>query len=147
MIVGNRSLCNSLTATLKIFQGWTLFLLSFIFGTRFGEYEGSLPSSITKTLKITHEMRKSFPNIYAALRILATIPVTSCEVEQAVSVLRRLKTYLWSTMENDRLNGLSLMTIHHDIVLNFDEILNRFARDHPRRMELLEIFSDDMGSQ
>ena len=88
-------------------------------------------------------MRKTFPNIYAALRILATIPVTSCECERAVSVLRRLKTYLRSTMLQDRLNGLSLMTVHRDIALNYDEILNRFAREHPQRMELLDILADE----
>ena len=89
----------------------------------------------TKTLKITHQMRRSFPNIFAELRLLATMPV--------VSVLHCLKTYLRSTMENSRLIGLSLMSIHRDITLDFDEILTRFARQHPQRMELVDILSDD----
>ena len=88
-------------------------------------------------------MRRSFPNIYAALRLLATLPVTYCECERAVSVLRRLKTYLRSTMEQSRLNGLSLLSIHRDITLDFDENLTRFARQHLRRMELVDILSDD----
>ena len=102
-------------------------------------YQGNLPSSISKTLKITHKMRRSFTNIYAALRLLATIPVSSCECERAVSVLRRLKTYLRSTMEQSKLNGLSLMSIHRD----FDVILTRFARQHPREVKLVDILSDD----
>ena len=87
-------------------------------------------------------MRKTFPNIYIILRILATIPVTSCECERAVSVLRRLKTYLRNKMSGDRLNGLSLMTIHRDIKLNYEQILTKFARDNPRRMELIDILDD-----
>ena len=109
-----------------------------------GKLDETLPSSVSKTLEITHEMKQSFPNIYMALKILATVPVTSCECERAVSVLRRLKTYLRSTMEQERLNGLSLMTIHRDISLDYDEILNRFAREHPRRMELLDVLTDDI---
>ena len=105
-------------------------------------YKGTLPSSVSDTLKKTHKMRKSFPNIYAALRVLATIPVTSCECERAVSVFRRLKTNLRSTMVQERLNGLSLMNIHRNIKLNYEDILTRFARQHPRRMELVNLLDD-----
>ena len=68
-------------------------------------YLGNLPSSISKTLKITHKMRRSLPNTYAALKLLATIPVTSCECE-CVSVLRCLKTYLRSTMEQKQVERI-----------------------------------------
>ena len=42
------------------------------------QFTGNLPTSISDTLKLTHTM-SSFPNIYAALRVLATLPITSCE--------------------------------------------------------------------
>ena len=45
------------------------------------------------------------PNIHRALRILGTVPVTTCECERLVSSLRRLKTCLRSTMTEDRLTG------------------------------------------
>ena len=76
----------------------------------------------TKNHKYTHDMRKSFPNIHKALIILSKIPFTSCECERAISVLRRVKTYLRNTMSQKRLNELSLMTIHRDIKLDYDEI-------------------------
>ena len=106
------------------------------------EFKGILPSSISQTLKMTHPVISSFPNVYAALRVLATIPVTSCECKRAVSVLRRLKTYLRSTMKQKILNGLSLMSIHRDIELDFENIVTRFATQHPRKMELLNILDD-----
>ena len=82
------------------------------------EYKGSIPSSIAETLKKTFPMRASFPNIHATLRLLATIPVTSCECERSISVLRRLQTYLRNTMGEGRLNALSLMSIHRDIPID-----------------------------
>ena len=38
-----------------------------------------------------------FPNIFTMLKILA-LPVTTCSCERSVSVLRRMKTYLRTTM-------------------------------------------------
>ena len=103
------------------------------------EYKGSTPSSIAETLKKTFPMRASFPNTYATLRLLATIPVTSCECERSISVLRRLKTYLRNTMGQGRLNALSLMSIYRDMPIDFHEVITRFVRKHPRRMELVNI--------
>lgn len=45
-----------------------------------------------------------FPNIHHLLRLVCTIPVTSCECERSVSVLRHLKTYLRSSMGQERLS-------------------------------------------
>ena len=100
-------------------------------------------SVIAKTLLLTHEMKHSFPNIYTALRIMATVPVTSCECERAVSVLRRLKSYLRSTMSQERLNSLALMTIHRQISIDPEAILNTFARKQPRKMQLLNILDSN----
>ena len=87
-------------------------------------------------------MKASFPNVYAGLCVLATVPVTSCECERAISVLRRLKTYLRITMSEERLNGLALMSIHRYYDIDFEDVLNRFARQHARKMELLDVLSE-----
>ena len=50
--------------------------------------------------------------IYVILVISVTLPITSCECERTISMLKLLKTSLRSTMGNDRLNGLALMLIH-----------------------------------
>ena len=60
-----------------------------------------------------------------------------------VSVLRRLKTYLWSTMGQDRLSGLALMHIQYGMELDLDEIVNLFARKHLHRMLLSDFLSSD----
>ena len=87
--------------------------------------------------------RVSFPNIYTAMQILATLPVTTCTCERSISVLRRLKTYLRSTMTANRMNGLALLHVHRDIEVDTDEIIRRFALRHPRRMKLLDILNTD----
>ena len=53
-----------------------------------------------------------FPNVRAVLKIFATLPVTTCSAERSFSVLRLIKSYLQSTMDNDRLNGLALLSVH-----------------------------------
>ena len=52
-----------------------------------------------------------FTNIPALLKILGTIPVTSCEAEQTFSALRQIKPFLRTTMTEERLSGLTLLHI------------------------------------
>ena len=82
------------------------------------------------------------PNITKCLKIFYTLPVATCECERNLSALRRLKTYLRSTMSQTRLTGLALLHIHYNMDIDFDEIIRRFARLRPRRMELENILSD-----
>ena len=84
-----------------------------------------------------------FPNINMLLRIVCTLPVTSCSCERSFSGLRRLKTYLRSTMTQERLNGLALMNFHYSMDIDLEDVLNTFARMHPRRMALTNILDFD----
>ena len=68
--------------------------------------------------------------------IAATIPVTSCECEGSFSAFRRLNTYNWVSMGQERLSSLALLHIHYDKTLNLDEVVNKLTVLHPRRMEL-----------
>ena len=81
-------------------------------------------------------MKDTFPNIYCALCILGTVPLTACQCKRSVSSLRRLKTYLRSTMAQDRLNGLAVLHTHRNIKPPVDAIIDKFAMMHPRRMEM-----------
>jgi hypothetical protein len=85
----------------------------------------------------------TFPNILTALKIFCTIPVTTCTCERSISTLRRLKTYLRSTMGEKRLRSLALLNVHRVINLDIEEIIERFARKHPRRMLLTDLLHAD----
>jgi hypothetical protein len=86
--------------------------------------KGSLPTKLADVLLFVDKI--SFPNIYTAFQIFATLPVTTCSCERSISALRRLKTYLRSTMSESRLRGLALLHVHREIHLNTEEIIDAF---------------------
>lgn len=77
-----------------------------------------------------------YPSIYTLLNILASLPVTTATCERSFSTLRRLKTYLWNTITENRLNGLALMNIHRDVKVTVEEVIENMARKN-RRIRLL----------
>ena len=101
--------------------------------------------SIGEVLKCCqeHDLCTTFPYIYHVLKILGTVPVTSCECERSISVIRRLKTHLRSTMAQERFSSLALIHIRHDFMLDLDQIINTFASKHPTKMQLLNIMDSD----
>ena len=70
----------------------------------------NLPDNVSATLK--QISFPCFPFIKRALRILGTIPVSSCACERSFSSMKLLKTYNRSTMTNNRLNALAMLYVH-----------------------------------
>ena len=54
------------------------------------------------------------PEFYKTVTILAVIPATSCSAERSFSSLRRVKTYLRSTMSQPRLSSLAILNIERE---------------------------------
>ncbi|GBL81624.1 repressor of the inhibitor of the protein kinase [Araneus ventricosus] len=77
-----------------------------------------------------------FSNIYILLKLLAVLPVSVATVERSFSNLRRLKTYLRNTTSESRLNGLALLSIHRDIKIRDEEVLDKFA-SVPRNLDFV----------
>ena len=78
-----------------------------------------------------------FPNIHTALKIFCTLPVTTSSAERSFSTLKLIKTYLRNTMSENRLNGLAMLSIHRDISITVEEVINLFATDKKRRLNFL----------
>ena len=93
-------------------------------------YRRSLPDNVPNTLKSIKFSR--FQNIKVALRIIGTLPVTSCECKRSFSTFRRLRTYTRSTMVAERLNGLALLHVHKDIIVNIDKVIDLYAMKNRR---------------
>ena len=69
-----------------------------------------LPTTLCTTLdSVNPVLYPSIDTILIKLCVLLTMPVASATAEMSFSVLRRLKTYVRSTMKNDRLSSLGLM--------------------------------------
>ncbi|XP_057802667.1 uncharacterized protein LOC131017936 [Salvia miltiorrhiza] len=99
-----------------------------------------LPSE-TKSLDEVLEFVKvsdCFPNVSIAYRILLTIPVTVASAERSFSKLKLIKSYLRSTMSQERLNGLAVLCIEHEVLekLDLEEIIDDFASQNARRSKL-----------
>ena len=60
-----------------------------------------LPKKLSDTLEATVQMDTTFPAIYQLLKVLATIPITTCQCERCISRLRIIKTYMRSTMTEE----------------------------------------------
>jgi hypothetical protein len=78
-----------------------------------------------------------FPNIKVLLQIYATLPVTTATGERSFSTLKLLKTYLRSTMSENRLNGLAMMYIHPMINIDIEQVVDKFSKRKNRKLEFL----------
>ena len=77
-----------------------------------------------------------FPNIQVLLKIMRTLPDPSCDCERSISMLCSIKTRLRSRMGQDRLNGSAVLFCHRVIKISPEQVVEEFARRHPRRMVL-----------
>lgn len=81
---------------------------------------------------------KLYPNVQKLLHLLCVLPVTSCTGERSFSSMKLIKSYLRTTMGQERLNGLALMNIHKNAIeISVSEVIDKFAQKHPRRLQLL----------
>ena len=55
--------------------------------------------------------------------ILVAIPVTSATAERSFSALKRIKSRLRSTMAQDRLEGLLLISLERKICMSLDKTM------------------------
>lgn len=75
------------------------------------------------------------PNVHELLKILAVLPVGGTEAERSFSCLRRLHTWLRSTMTTERISDLAVIAMHGKAVrLETEQICCAFMELHPRKM-------------
>ena len=94
--------------------------------------EAVLPYIASTTLKRINF--SCFPVIKTVLRILGTVPATSCACERSSSFMSLLKTYNYSTMTNDRLNTRAMLNVHLDLH-PISDLLRRFIALGPHRLD------------
>ena len=75
-----------------------------------------------------------------AYRILLTIPVTVAFAERSFSKLKLLKSYLRSSMSQERLNGLAVIAIENNILekIRYEELIDDFASRNARRISIFK---------
>ena len=77
---------------------------------------------------VATSLDKAFPNITTLVKIGVTIPVSTAGVERSFSHLKLIKSYLRSTIGQDRLSNLALLSIERRVALSldFDEVITSF---------------------
>ena len=68
---------------------------------------------------------------------LILIPAISATIDRVYSLLKLVKNDLHSTMPEDGMNAVMLLYIHKDLSLNYDQVIDNFARRNPRKMLLV----------
>ena len=65
---------------------------------------------------------------------MLTIPVTVASAERSFSKLKLIKSYIRSTMSQERLNGLAILSIEKDVAdsLYYSTIISDFASKNLR---------------
>ncbi|OAF71253.1 hypothetical protein A3Q56_00958 [Intoshia linei] len=81
-----------------------------------------------------------FPNIHQLLIILATLPITICECERSISILRRLKTFIRSTMTAKNIKCYSDQEIKSEC--GFNCIINRESDSAYIKLPKIYFFKD-----
>ena len=63
------------------------------------------------------------------------LPVTTAMGERSFRALKLIKTYLSTSMHENRFNALALLYINNDIKLDYSQVIDRFAKGD-RRLNL-----------
>ena len=98
-----------------------------------------LPKDLKKTAEILEFLKRlkdCYPNVWIAYRIMLTIPVSVASAERSFSKLKLIKSYLRSTMSQEKLNGLAMISIEKAMVknLNYTSLMDDFAEKNARRV-------------
>jgi len=86
------------------------------------------------------EIKDVFPLLSEILKLFMTIPTNTASCERSFSCLRRLKTYLRSTMGQERLSDLAILQIERNRVIDSEIVIDEFntaATVHGRRLSFI----------
>ena len=82
-----------------------------------------LPKETKRAIEVLDYLKmmdSCFPNVWIAYKILLTIPVTVASVERSLSKLKLIKSFIRSTMSQEILNGLAILSIEKHILEQID---------------------------
>lgn len=89
----------------------------------------NLPSILEKVRLLTKPQRLIIGEVIKLVKLILLAPATNAESERIFSGLKRVKTYLRSTMCKKRLNSLMLIHVHKELIDGIDliDLANSFV--------------------
>ena len=93
------------------------------------------------TLLLSSSMLSSLPELGAACVLFCTLPVTVAEAERSFSKLKLIKTYLRSTIAQERLDSLAIISIENEAAraLDLAELVDQFAAAKARKRKFWQM--------
>ncbi|MBW0529459.1 hypothetical protein O181_069174 [Austropuccinia psidii MF-1] len=90
-----------------------------------------------------HSLQDVYPNLEVALRIFLTMPVTTASCERSFSKLKLIKNYLRSTMGQERLSNLAILSIEQEIAskMDYTSIIEEFASKKARKVNIFKLYT------
>ena len=87
------------------------------------------------TLSSNTALRILLQTLSNVVQLVLLVPATTCTPERTFSVLRRLKTYLRSSMTQARLNHLAVIHCNKDIAdsLDLDQLIDEWREESSHR--------------
>ena len=112
-----------------------------LLGTSFselGEAHPTLPEIKDYFKRLSLAARSGMSKVCTLLKIILVMPATNSVSERSASALRRIKTYLRTTMGQNRLNNLMCLHVHLDRTddLSLQGCLNYFVRGSEHRLTM-----------
>jgi len=116
-------------------------------GTSFSKERRTTTISLSECLQYLRRLSPAEKSFYSEVvrlaRLILVMPATNAVSERCFSAMRRLKTYLRSTMQQSRLNHVMLLHIHKELLdqLNLVDIGNEFVRESEHRARVFGSFN------
>ena len=87
--------------------------------------------------QITPGDRSLLSQVVLLMKLILVMPATNATSERSFSALRRIKTYLRSTMKQERLNSLMVLHVHKDLIdaLDLSQVANEFVEGNNTRKQ------------
>ena len=89
-----------------------------------------------------HRNRSMLSEVHKLLRLFLTIPVTSSTSERSFSAMRRLYTYLRSSMTESRFNNCFILHVHKELAerINLEDVAKEFISRNDERVRYFGVF-------
>ena len=86
---------------------------------------------------VENNLNLIYEEIFIVLKIYLTIHISSAEAERAFSVLKLLKLWLRTSMEDERVSDLGIIKMANDKNIDYDLLIEEFIKQKERRLNLI----------
>lgn len=68
-----------------------------------------------------------FPSLFKLFQVALSLPISSATCERSFSAMRKIKTWLRTSMLQDRFNNSSILYIENDLNIDVEKIIDIFG--------------------